>query len=151
MASITFELTGADGKSHSYVCTPHPAGEGTALMLDLMGIAGEPLARIIESKGAQLIEQFMGGEISLDSNVSELVQGVEWARLARDVRSAIAVSGGAKLFVEILKYTHRDGVPLTQAGFDIAYQQNYGELIQAVAHVVKANGFLGFIGSLGNV
>jgi hypothetical protein len=148
---VTFSLKGADGKDHSYVCQPHPAGEGTSLMLDLMGIAGEPLARIIESKGAELIEQFLSGEVTLDSDISALVQGVEWSQLARDMRSAIAATGGAKLFIELLKYTHRDGMPLNAAGYDIAYQQNYGELLQAVARVVKENGFLGFIGSLGNV
>lgn len=148
---VNFELKGADGAMHSYVCNPHPAGEGTALMLDLMGIAGEPLARIIESQGAQIIEQFLGGEISLDSDIAELIQGVEWSQLARDLRSSIAVSGGAQLFVQLLKYTFRDGIHLTQSGYDIAYQQNYGELLQAVAKVVKVNGFLGFIDSLGNV
>ncbi|MFU8802623.1 MAG: hypothetical protein ACNA8W_02330 [Bradymonadaceae bacterium] len=160
MASITFELKGADGAAHSYVCHPHPGGEGTALMLDLMGIAGEPLARIIESKGAELIEKFLSGELSFgedglegafaNEDISTLIQGVEWSQLARDLRSAIALVGGAKLFMEFLKYTHRDGIQLGQAAYDIAYQQNYGELLKAVAQVVQVNGFLGFIGSLVN-
>lgn len=144
----TFVLKDQKGAEHSYSVQPHPASEGTRLVLTLMGLAGEPLGRLFQSKAADLITQFQAGEISLDADLGGLLQSVPWPAIAKDVRNAIACLDGQGLFSDILKYTMRDGKPLSQGiVFDIAYQQNYIELLRAVWKVVEVNGFLGFIGS----
>lgn len=144
----TFVLKSQRGTEHSYSVQPHPASEGTRLVLTLMGLAGEPLGRLFQSKAAELITQFQAGEVSLDSDLGGLLQSVPWAEVARDVRTALASVDGQQLFLDILKYTLRDNQQLSSSGvFDIAYQQNYIELLRAVWKVVEVNGFLGFIGS----
>ena len=146
-----FSLADTSGNPHDYTVQPHPAGEGTRLVLTLMGLAGEPLGRLLESELGGVAEKIKSGEVSLDDDVSELAKGIDFSAIARDLRMALAAVDGPQLFCDILKYTHRDGHPLAESGhYDAAYQQNYGELLKAVWRVVQVNGFLGFIGSLTN-
>lgn len=150
-----FNLTDADGDVHEYACQPHPAGEGTRLVVEVMSLAAEPIGRLLESKLTDLIEQFQTGEITLDDEIGELageLQTVEWSKVAGDLRRVIAETNSPQLIAEILKYTKRDGQPLANSGvYDTAYQQNYLEMLKAVAKVVQINGFLGFIVSSGDV
>lgn len=145
----TFTLTDSSGKPHTYTVQPHPAGEGTRLVITLMGLAGEPLGRVLNSNLAGLVGKVQSGEVNLESNVNDLLQDIDFSSVARDLRLALAAVDGLQLFQDLLKYTHRDGYPLAESGhYDAAFQQNYGELLKAVWEVIKRNGFLGFIGSL---
>lgn len=145
----TFTLADSSGKPHEYKIHPHPAGEGTRLVITLMGLAGEPLGRVLNSNLAGFIGKFQSGEVDLDSQIGVLMQDIDFSSVARDLRLAFASLDSLELFQNILKYTHRDGFPLAESGhYDSAFQKNYGELLKAVWKVIQVNDFLGSIGSL---
>ena len=150
-----FTLTDSKGQSHLYKVTPHPGREGTALVIELMGMAMEPLGRIVDSKLSELIQMYLEGEITGESEVEQLIMehmpDIEWRQIAGDVRKVLMELPNPQLTIrKILKHTTRDGDRLVDDGaFDIAYQQNYLEMFKAAAHVTKINGFLGFTDSPG--
>lgn len=145
-------LCDAQGKPHTYAIQPHPAGEGTRLVLQLMAMAAEPLGRLLESKLAELITKFSSGELDMDTDVKSLageLGDVAWSQVAGDLRRVLADVDGPALIRDLLRYTTRDGQKLAEPGaYDVAYQQNYIELLKAAAYVIQVNGFLGFTRSL---
>lgn len=146
-----FNLIDAKGKPHTYLVQPHPAGEGTRLVLQVMGMAAEPLGRLLEGKLADLIERFASGALDMDAKVADELKDVAWSAVAGDLRRVLADVDGTKLIRDVLRYTTRDGQRLADDGaYDFAYQQNYLELLKAVAQVIQINGFLGFTRSLAN-
>ncbi|RAL23053.1 hypothetical protein DL240_09205 [Lujinxingia litoralis] len=148
------ELTIVDAKGtpHSYHIQPHPAGEGTRLVLQVMSLAAEPLGRLLESKLADMMNRFAEGEFGADTELSSLgaeLGDIEWHAIAGDLRRVIAEVDGTRLIRDLLKYTRRDGKALGEQGnYDLAYQQNYLEMLKAVVQVIRINGFLGFTASL---
>lgn len=150
-----FTLTDAQKNTHTYTVQPHPAREGTRLVVQVMSLAAEPLGRILESQLAELVDDFMGGKITMDDDVAEVafrkIGDIKWHQITGDLRKALAELDSPQLIRDVLKYTSRDGHSMADDGhFDVAYQQNYLEMLKAVARVVKVNGFLGFTGSLSN-
>lgn len=163
----SFTLADSQGKAHNYVVNAHPAGEGTPLVLYVISLAAEPIGRLVETKAADLIDvvinKIASGELSPDDDVSKLkeviggedvqrlLHGIEWSRVAADIRVSLAALDTPQLIRQVLKYTHRDGKNLALDGeYDQAYTRNYMELFKAVWAVVQFNGFAGFTISLVN-
>ena len=120
------------GQSHAYLVLPHPAAEGMKLASRLFALVGSPFGKLLDSltSGSEEVEIDFGG-IS-----GELAQAVLSADLPQMVR-------------DLLRHTHRDGVDLADpVMIDVAYSANYGELAEALAEVVEANGFVRFFSRL---
>lgn len=153
---VDFTLEDADGDLHEYTCQPHKASEGTRLCLRIMGMAGEPIGRLVSSNLGDLIElvkqaqtgdgQGLDAQIDLDSIFDEAkTLDLDFAQIIRDLQQSIAMAGDEKLFRQLFKYTYRDGEPLAKEGvYEGAYVANYMEQFRAAWAVIRANGFLPF-------
>jgi len=140
---ITFELDDADGASHEYSCTPHPAREGSDIMWRLMALGAEPLGRaakgLLQTLDAGNLRQLMDDPKGLE----KISAAVDFAALGADVRATLQATPMTDLVRGILKYTSRDGKRLdNQLHFDAAYTRNYGELLRAAWEAAQVNRFL---------
>lgn len=142
-----FSLTGADGKSHAYVVTEHPAGEGMAIMYDLLALGAPSLLTLAGAalKSEDLVRAVLSalGDGSAEIGAAEfgtMVSELDLAGAAAEVGRALGTGRAPDLTRKVLARTFRDGQPLTRA-FDLAYQANYQELLMAVWKVCQINRF----------
>jgi hypothetical protein len=116
------------GQPQTYLILPHPASEGLRLATRLFALIGAPIGKLLES----VADKGLDTNIDLGSVVSELAQ-------------AIVAEDAPALVKDLFKYTHRNGVDLSnQAMLDSAFQANYGELAEALAKIIEVNGFIRF-------
>lgn len=120
------------GQPHNYLIGAHPASEGLRLASRLFALVGAPFGQLLDvlvSRGEEA-DVDLGG---ISSDLARALLEADMPALTRD----------------LLRYTHRDGVDLGNAVLiDAAYQANYGELAEALAEVVEANGFARFFSRL---
>ena len=146
---IEFQLTDADGELHRYVLTTHRAREGSALVLRLVDLGGDALARVVEAvlSNQEVLAQLT--EKGTDVELSALLEHFELRALMGDIRQALKSVDGAELLRELVRHCSRDGKALgVDQHFDDAYRANYGELFAAAWRSVQENRFLGFIDAL---
>jgi len=153
---IDFILEDAKGNPHEYTVQPHKSSEGTRLCLRILGMAGEPIGRLVSSNLGDLIELVKGAQtgegkgldtrIDLDQIMAQIkTLDLDFAQIVRDLQQSIALAGDEKLFQSLFAHTYRDGNPLAkQAVYESAYVANYMEQFQAAWAVIQANGFLPF-------
>ncbi len=145
MEPITFDLTAADGSKHRYDITPHTHEQGHRLFWQLMATAAGPLARVAD---IVLATQKAGGLAQLlDKDHMDLLDEVLGAggvaSLGEDVKRAILSTDMPDIGVELLRFTNRDGQPMSEAiNRDMAYQANWIEYLQALWRSVEHNNFL---------
>lgn len=146
-APVEFELYDADGNAHEYVITPHPASEALKLVWAMIRAAAQPLARVLEGNIVQLYEAFTGEEdITIEALLEDL--DIDLADSAKDLFEVLFSTGEEWVTRELLNHTTRDAQPLkagTRKGdfaFDMAYQANYGEMLEACYKSVQVNRFL---------
>ena len=145
-----FQLTDANGKSHSYVVAEHPAGEGMELMYALLGL-GAPA--VLGLAGAALkssdmlgavIRALSGGDsgVSNTAEMGKLAADLDFASVGAEIGKALGTGRAPDLTRRILSRTHRDGRNLgADGGIDLSYQANYAELLVAVWRVCTINRF----------
>lgn len=159
----SFDLKDAKGESHTYEVVPHPPSEGMDILWILMGLGGEPVARLAQSVIADALQGVGESDekpmtVGPDGSVKPSIgfsrimdkidlEKVDFSGAARDLRLAMASLPMTELVHKLLKYTSRDGKSLAvtdskKLNFDQAYTANYMELLTAVWRVVAANGFL---------
>jgi hypothetical protein len=146
-----FTLLDARGREHSYVVTEHPAGEGMEVMFALLSM-GVPTALGLAGAALQtekllnaLVAAFTtGAEASASEDdwkdLASMAVGLDLPAVGRELGVALASGRAPELTRKILSRTHRDGHPLSNT-FDLAYQANYLEMIQAIWKVCWANRF----------
>lgn len=126
---ITFKLTDDQGVEHTYALIQRGAAEGFDLAGRLIKILGPGLGSGLGS--LKLSEDDEGG----DAGISLEALGAG----AGQICANLLAEGGHKLVMEVLKYTSRDGRPLSNTNdFNEAFQGNYGELFEVVWTVLKA-------------
>ena len=134
---ITKTMHDDHGEPHAYFMTQHPATKGRGLFLKMLKILSVSAGKMLSAfQGVGDIPTDMGGFIDLvtsDQFGGESV-GEAFYRLA------VQLEAEPELFLEIFRYTTRDGLKLnSELLFDMAYTGNYGEMIVAVAWVLQMN------------
>lgn len=120
-----------DGAEHSYIGIPHPAQEGMKLALKLLGLIGPSLAMVLVDafKGSKNMEDVLNTDLDLKGAIGALCE-------------KLALEATAQLLREMLRYVKRDGQDLKNDGiFGMAFQANYGELIEALKFAAEVNRF----------
>lgn len=126
-----------EGNGHTYTQTLFPAEEGLALATEIAALLGPALGKALAQSGEGGLASLATAQIDLAGAVSEL---------ARALPSAPGVAA------RLLKYTRRDGQPLSDKGaFSLAYSGNYAELTRACVWVVRENGFLDFLSGFSGI
>ena len=165
MQPVEFILTDGQDEAHEYTVTPHNASDGTALCVQILAAAGEPVGRLLSSNLdvlAQQLPQLIAAaqESEDDSELMAKLEGdlggdsladldLDLSQAVRDVKAAIVEAGEAEFFRRLFKHTYRDGDPLgKKLVYDSAFQANYLELFQAAWKVVQVNGFLPLLRTL---
>jgi hypothetical protein len=138
--------------NNNYTMTHHPAGEGVSLIFKLFAVAAEPLGRVLDSVISQVVKKVISGEITLDGDVKDVLKSLDgdfdFSSVAGDLKLALATINEQQLIKDLLKYVVREGASLaSQAVFDRAFANNYGELAALLIRVIVENGFLGFFTS----
>jgi hypothetical protein len=127
-----FTLEDSEGESHTYQLTLHsPLDGGLKIVNRLVTVLSGPLVKVIRT--------FVDGNVGLDSEMTEVLSNIE---LEDEIKSCISEMD-EDMIHEIMKKVNRDGEDLDKEhAFNRAYRGNYGELMEAVWEVVRANGFL---------
>jgi len=139
---VEFVLKDDEGESVAYSVVLHPGSEALTLLWSIAQAGAQPLARLLEGNLGRIIEAMTSEQnVELAELVDEL--DLRLSDAVKDVFGIIQAAGADRLIREFLSHTYRNGVSLkgTKA-FDDAYTANYGEMIEAVVKVVKANRFL---------
>jgi hypothetical protein len=142
-----FELLDARGQPHQYLVTEHPAGEGMAVMFELLAV-GAPT--VLGLAGAALkSEELLGAVLAAlsddtaelaTSELGKMLAGLDLAAAGAELGRALGTGKAPELTRRILSRTIRDGQPVAKV-LDLAYQANYGELLLAVWRVCAINRF----------
>lgn len=121
---IRFEIPDWSGALHLYQATYIPARRGIPLSLELVKSLGEPLMAAFGSLGGDGTEEVdlkaLGGALG------PALRGVDPAVLG-------------DLFQTLLSGVLRDSTKIEGPTFDKVYRGNYGEMYQAVWHIVMGN------------
>jgi len=152
-----FQSVDIEGKDHSIVVYPHPAGEGLSLLSELMAIGARGLRGALGAvQFDDLSKGVASGDVSnLDAQIDEGMLGVAIG----EVMQAIGERDVLALAKRLLGYTLRDGVGMRGGkidgsgsgwSFDAEFAANYGELRHVLVEVCKFN-FSSFFGGLGGV
>lgn len=143
-----FELADARGRSHTYVVAEHPAGEGMAIMFALLGLGAPTVVQLVSAALAS--DDLIGAIVSAlgkdapdlgTSDLGRMLREVDFRAVAPELGRALAADSIPGLARRIVSRTHRDGQPLSGGAFELAYQANYGELLQAVWRICSINRF----------
>ena len=139
----TITICDDDGNHHEYLCTPHPAGQGVKLGVQLLQFVGPGIVGILREVLKQVEKERGTDKITINKLIGS---EINFGPLADAAGGLLSNLGSApELVKELLKNTVRDGKLLSNnAEFDIAFQGNYGELIEAVMWAFGVNRFLGF-------
>lgn len=155
------EFTASDvhSETHKYETLPHPAGEGLALLSELMAIGSSGL------KGALGAMRFDAVAAAAQKGDTSMLDGIDideamLGAAIGQVMQALGQRDVIDLCKRLLTYTSRDGKPMqgsklsnaaaTAYSFDAVYAANYGELRTALVEVCRFN-FASFFGGLGRV
>lgn len=148
MPSKTYTLLDADGVSHDYETTLHPASQGAAIMWQLLALAAAPLGAAVKGFLATSSGFDLRAVLDAPDGLQRLGASVDFAAVGEDVGRALASGDRDVLVKQILSRTTRDGKRLDNViEFDGAYTGNYGELIRVIWEAVRANRFLSLLGT----
>lgn len=146
----TFQLTDAQGQTHDYLVTEHPAGEGVEIFYQLMGLGAPTLTGLLGAalKAEDLLGALFDALTSSDetarqldtSDLAKLLGDLNLEQVGQEIGRALGTGKAPALTRALLKHTHRDGQPLAKV-FDRAYQANYWELMQLIWKVCQVNRF----------
>lgn len=141
-----FSLTDARGVEHQYLVTEHPAGEGMDIMYALLGLGAPTVLGL--AGAAMKSEDLLGGVMRVlaggDSGVGDTKQlgqmfsALDLGAVGSELGRALGSGRAPDLTRRVLSRVHRDSKPLN---IDLAYQANYGEMLQAVWKVCTINRF----------
>jgi hypothetical protein len=139
----TFTLSDADGAEHHYQVVLHPPEQGQRILWALVALGGEPLGALLGGVVGQLVlgDKTIGDLV--DSSVEDVLGEVDWSAVGRNVSEAVRRTDMPTLSKALLAHTVRDTKQLRDpTNFGAAYQANYGEMLQALWEIIKANRFL---------
>ena len=153
-----FTIKDSDGEEHEYSTISHPPTEGMSILWTLIALGGEPLARLAQSVIADALQaggeeaadviEVVEDEVKISDRMMSIIGDIElnsidFTGAARDLRLVMSQLPLNELVHKLLKYTTRDGKPLTsKTNFDQAYTANYFEMLNACWRVIASNGFL---------
>jgi hypothetical protein len=144
----TFQLPDASGDLHQYLVIEHPAGEGMAVMYELLAMGSPTVLSLAAAalKSEDLIRSVVGAvsgdEAGLEmAELGKMLAGLDLSSVGPAIERALGTGKAPELTRQVLAHTFRDGKPLKGTGLDLAYQANYGELLQAVWRVCSINRF----------
>tara|TARA_R110000824_G_scaffold30668_7_gene100633 strand:+ start:7367 stop:7864 length:498 start_codon:yes stop_codon:yes gene_type:complete len=140
-----FELLDHDGTPHEYIVQRHGLDDGLRIISALVVVGGQPLGTLLQGGIGKMIAE--GGTLGehLDKDIGQLLSGVDFADVGRDLSLAVARSDMPGLMKLLLQHTHRGGLPMRDPiARDAAYQGNYAEMFRIVWRVIQANNFLPF-------
>lgn len=150
----TFTLKDRNGADHSYLVTEHPAGDGMAVLYDLISLGAGPVltlcgAALRSDEVLRSVVAALGDDAPAFgvADLAKLVGGVNLDQVGTALGAALATGRGPALTRRILSRTHRDGKSLDGVGLDLAYQANYREMMTAVWKVCAINGFFPELGT----
>jgi hypothetical protein len=143
-----------DGAAHNYAIVAHPAVDGLKLAAELFGLAGPTIGKALDILKSAAVKAAKGHSVSGPQPAGEAARGVMEELLGTDIdlkgmiaeiSQAIACSDLSGLAQKLLRYTTRDKVALdSPMAINLAYGANYGELAEALAYAIEANGFARF-------
>lgn len=143
---VEFTLQSDDGdESAHYVVHLHPAREGWKLGMEVVALLA-PAVGVIAGAVTEMNLPMKMGEVMSAAEKMAAKGGIDTELSGPTLANASGTIGkiAAKLAEDenlthrLLKYTTRNGKGVS-AVFDVAYQGNYGELVQALGRVVAAN------------
>lgn len=128
------------GDSHEYFVQMHGAREGWRLAMRILKLAGRAFGMALDVTPTKTPDAIRKLKDAADEAglLDAEIDGEALGKALSDVAAEILADDS--LLFDVLKHTTRDNKDLTNvAVFDSAFQGNYGELITAVVHVLKAN------------
>ncbi|MBT8411713.1 MAG: hypothetical protein KJP02_07950 [Octadecabacter sp.] len=129
MDSIEKEISG-----HTYVIKPFLGMTGWKYQMRLGKMIGPALKEVLGSLPKGDLNSILKGEIDpamLGGGIAAFIDALSDA------------DPDGKFAAQLLSFTTRDGIALSESEINRAYAANYGEMIQALIAVVTANGFFG--------
>ncbi len=132
---VEFTLDDDYGGKHTYFVILHPAGTGWPLGLKLLKLFGPALGVVMDGANMGSVGDALGAvtKAAADMEMNATEMGTTVGVLAGELLDDPA------LIRSVFEHTNRDTFKLEGASFDSAYQANYGELVQALYRVIKAN------------
>ena len=123
----------ADGAEHQYLCIQYPALKGINLAQDILAVAADPLAELLNA----FQKSGIPGDDQAFSDI--LADGVDTAAMARGI-SKLAGALDERMILRVFSHTTRNGANLSNENlFDAAFTANYSELFDAIAWVLTSN------------
>jgi hypothetical protein len=144
-----FQLTDADGNLHDYLVTEHPAGDGTEIVFELLGL-GAPTA--LQLAGAALTSDDLlrailgvagGAGFNADTGAAALAElaDIDFGKAGGEIQRAFGTGKAPMALVrKLVSRAWRDGQKVAEV-YDQAYQANYWELAQLVGKIIAINRF----------
>jgi hypothetical protein len=132
---VQFTLQDDYGIDHEYYTILHPAGTGWQLALKLVKLLGPTLGAVLGEINLGNVLESMGEVSKAATDGAELDLSTVGERLST---LAGHILQDQAIVSQVFEHTRRDNIEVMVA-FDSAYQGNYGELIQALYQVIKAN------------
>ncbi len=123
----------ADGKPVEYRIIPFGASQGMRLALEIFALVGPAAGKLLQ------------GALASRGDSSALDADVDLDAVVREAAHALVGSDTTSLMRRLLANTTRAGQSLDNlAVFDVSYQGNFGELIDALVAVIEVNRFVDF-------
>lgn len=142
MEDRTKEVTITDryGTEHAYEIRPLPASKSLDLAVRILAVISKP--------GVALLGQLAGEQGAENVDLTK----IDLAELGNNLEGALThVAQDTALIRRLFQNVTRDGKTVaSDAGFDAAYTENFGEMYKALKEIIVANGFIPFLGSLAN-
>lgn len=142
-------ITSDQGESRTYTIPPLPAGVGFGLAPRLLRMAA-PLAQAMQaftSGGTRAKAHGEGDALDELEEAASSLDGTLLAQAIQGVAVGLIEEGGSKIAQQLLASTtvevegeaKKYAPGLKPGDFDLLYAANYGELIQALAEVIRLN------------
>ena len=155
---IQFSIVGTDGKSHQYVAPYMLAGdEGIDVSLWFLANMGSLATSLLPVLKGAIETWAPTGSVKdiMDKDLGELwgilSQGITAETLAgasKELRAALLSKEAKHILRALFRGVARDGVPMSDPVFAMAYRGNWFELYTAAWRIVAANGFFPSLGTL---
>ena len=139
----SFEFADAQGANHKYIVIPHGWEDGLEVVDALLDIGLGPVAELFYAQAMEAARATSGKNVPItEIDVRQMLKNFDRKEAVKSVRDGLRTSGGMKRLAPLLlKNTHRDGHPLTEAQLMGVFPQNWGELRSALLKVMEINGF----------
>lgn len=139
--TVTVMVAGSDGTEHEYRIMLFDVDEGFELMFQLASLGGGALGALLQSGVGAFISADKPWSEFMDSDVSTLVAGVDFAEFGSQLAAQLGRSKESlALLKRLLRSTWRDGQDLRNpVHWAKIYRGNQTEALVAAFHVIRVN------------